>query len=110
MGNEEEGPLGYDCCTGNFSEHLLTFKVIDEGFVFVFGLFVFLGPRPRHMEVPRLGVQLELQWLAYARTTTIRDPSCVCNLHHSSWQRQIPNPLSEARDRTRILMDASQVR
>ena len=36
------------------------------------------------------------------------DPSCICNLHHSSWQYWIPNPLSEARDRTLILMDASQ--
>ena len=33
----------------------------------------------------------------------------VCDLHHSSQQPWIPNPLSEARDRTRILMDTSQV-
>ena len=35
--------------------------------------------------------------------------SRVCDLHHSSRQCQIPDPLSEARDRTRILMDTSQV-
>ena len=34
---------------------------------------------------------------------------CDCNLYHSSWQRQILNPLSEARDQTRVLMDSSQV-
>ena len=28
------------------------------------------------------------------------DPSCICNLHHSSRQRRILNPLSEARDGT----------
>ena len=28
------------------------------------------------------------------------DPSRICDLHHSSQQRQILNPLSEARDRT----------
>ena len=28
------------------------------------------------------------------------DPSCVCNLHHSSRQCQILNPLSEGRDQT----------
>ena len=28
--------------------------------------FFFLGPQPKHMEVPRLGVELELQLLAYA--------------------------------------------
>ena len=54
------------------------------------------------MEIPRLGVELELP--AYARATAPQDPSHVFDLHHSSQQRQIPNPLSEARDRTRILM------
>ena len=29
-------------------------------FFFFFGLFVFLGPHMRYMEVPRLGVKLEL--------------------------------------------------
>ena len=38
------------------------------------------------------------------------DPSCVCNLHHSSRQRQILNPLGEARDQTHGLMGASGVR
>ena len=33
-----------------------------------------------------------------------------CDLHHSSWQHQIPNPLSEARDRTCNLMVPSQIR
>ena len=33
----------------------------------------------------------------------------VYNLHHSSWQCQILNPLSQARDRTCILMDVSQI-
>ena len=36
--------------------------------------------------------------------------SHVCDLHHQSRQQQILNSLSEARDRTRVLMDASQVR
>ena len=35
--------------------------------------------------------------------------SCFGDLHHSLWQHQILNPLSEARYRTRILMDTSQV-
>jgi len=30
-------------------------------------------------------------------------------LHHSAWQCQILNPLSEARDQTHVLMDTSQV-
>ena len=32
---------------------------------FFFCLFVFFGPHPRHMEVPRLGVELELSPPAY---------------------------------------------
>ena len=61
------------------------------------------------MEVPRLGVKLELQPLAYTTATAMWDLSYVCDLHHSSQQHQILNPPSEARDGTCILMDTSQV-
>ena len=67
---------------------------------FVF-CFVFLRPSLRDMEVPRLRVQLELELPAYTTATATIDLSCICNLHHSLWQLQILNPLSEARDRTR---------
>ena len=70
----------------------------------------FLGPNPRHMEVPRLGVELELQLTAYTRDTASRDPSRICDLHHSSQQCRILNPLSEARDQTRNLMAPSRKR
>ena len=50
------------------------------------------------MEVPRLGVELELQLLAYATATAMPDLSRICDLHHSLQQRWILNPLSEARD------------
>ena len=72
-------------------------------------LFAFLGPHLQHMEVPRLEVKSELQLLAYATATAMRDPSRIYSLHHSSWQRQIFNPQSEVRDQTRILMDPSLV-
>ena len=52
---------------------------------------------------------LALQLLAYATATAMPDPSGICELHHSSRQRQILSPLIEARDRTRILMDTSLV-
>ena len=61
------------------------------------------------MEFPRLGVQSELEPLAYAIATATQDLSCVCNLHHSSGQHQILNPLSKARDQTCVLMDTSWV-
>ena len=37
------------------------------------------------MEVPRLGVTLELQLPAYAIASEAPDLSHVCGLHHSSW-------------------------
>ena len=61
------------------------------------------------MEVPGLGVKLEVQLLAYTTATAMWDPSCLCDLHHSSWQQWILNRLSEARDRTHILQDTSWV-
>ena len=57
------------------------------------------------MEVPRLGVESVLQLLAY--TTAMQDPSYNCNLYHSSWQHQILNPLSKAKDQTQVFMDPS---
>ena len=72
---------------------------------YLFFFFFFLGPNLQYMEVPRLGVESELSLPVYA--TAMRDPSHVCELHHSSWQCWNPNPLREARDRTHILMDTS---
>ena len=63
----------------------------------------------QHMEIPRLGVKSELQLPAYDKATAIRDPIHVCDLCHSSQQLWIPDPLSEARDWTHILMDTSWI-
>ena len=62
--------------------------------IYFVSLFFCGGPCPRHMEVSRLGVELELQLLAYATVTATQDPSHTCDLHHSSRQCQIVNPLS----------------
>ena len=59
------------------------------------------------MEVPRL--ESELQMLANATATAMWDPSQVCNLHQSSQQCWIPDPLSKARDQTLILTDSSWI-
>ena len=59
---------------------------------------VFLGPYPRHMEVPRLGVESELLLPAYTTATAMPHLSHVCDPHHSSRQCWILNPLSRARD------------
>ena len=77
---------------------------------FYFFFFAFLGPYLRHMEVPRLGVESQLQLPAYTTATAMPDLNCICDPHHSSWQSRVLNPLSEARDRTCIIMEASQIR
>ena len=66
---------------------------------------IFLGPYLRHMEVPRLGVESELEVPAYTTATATLDPICICDLHCSLLQPWIFNLLSEARDQTCILRD-----
>ena len=49
-------------------------------FILFFVFLPFPGSLPRHMEVPRLGVELELQLLTYTTATATQDPSRVCTL------------------------------
>ena len=64
------------------------------------------------MEVPGLAVESELQLQAYTTVIAIAMPeqSHVCELHHSSWQRHILNPLSKAREQTCNLTVPSRIR
>ena len=55
----------------------------------VCSFFVFLGPQSQNMEIPRRGVESELQLLAYTTATAMPDPSHICNLPHSSWLRYL---------------------
>ena len=57
------------------------------------------------MEIPRLGVENELQLLTYAIAIATPDLSHNCGLCHSLQQCQILNPLIEARDQSQIFMD-----
>ena len=61
------------------------------------------------MEVPRVGVEFELQLPASATATATWEPSCICSLHCSLWQHQNRNSLSKARGQICILMDTSWV-
>ena len=85
-------------------------QFIFFSFFFSFLFFYFLKLYPWHMEVPRLGVESELQMLAYITATAMWNLSQVCNPHWNWGQLWIHNPLSEARDGTGILMDTSWVR
>ena len=82
--------------------------VTVKPFFFFFPFFL-LWLHPWHMEDPRLGVETELQLPAYTTATAMPGLSLVCGLHHSSWQCRILNPLSQARDRTHILVDTSRI-
>ena len=53
---------------------------------------VFLGLHQQHMEVPRLGVESELQLLVYTTAIARWDPNPVCDPHHSSWKCWILSP------------------
>ena len=77
--------------------------------IFCFVLFCLFRATLQQTEVPRRGVTSELWPLAYTTATAAPDPSHVCHLH-ISWQRRILNPLSEARHRACVLVDASQIR
>ena len=94
--------LQFPVCTC-FQSNKTTMYIIE----FVFCFFVFLGPHPQHLEVPRLGIKSKPQLPAYTTATAMLDLSCVYNPH--SRQRQILNPLSEAKDQTCVLMDISQI-
>ena len=74
-----------------------------RGFFLFFCFFKLL--QLLHVEVPRQSVKLELQLPAYTTAIALPDLSRTWDLHHSLWQHQILNPLSEARPWTHIHMD-----
>ena len=51
---------------------------------FFFFFFVFLGLNPQHIEVPWLGVELELRLLADTTATAMLDLSLICSLQYTS--------------------------
>ena len=78
------------------------------GFVCGYLLFiylVFLGLHSWHMEAPRLNQSCSRWPTPQPRQWRIQ---IICDLHSSSWQHQILNPVSKARDWICVLMDASQ--
>ena len=96
-------------------------RVNRKSFFFFFVFLSFLGPYPQHMEVPRLGElffflsfclfwgHTHSIWKFPGRATATWNLSHICDLHRSSQQRWILNPLSEAGDWTCNLMVPSQV-
>ena len=98
-------------CFQNLQRRLFTFPFLSNSLLSFLPPplppFIFLEPHLQLIEVPRLGVESEMHLPAYATAT--QDLSHICDLHYSSGQLWILNPLNEARDRTCILMDTSWV-
>ena len=61
------------------------------------------------MEVPKVGVELEVQLSAYTTPMAKWDLSRMCGLHKNSQQCRIPYTLSEAREGTHILRDTNKI-
>ena len=62
---------------------LQVYSIVIQNFYFYFWSFfflVFLGLHQRRREVPRLGVESELQLPAYTIVTATRDLSHLCDL------------------------------
>ena len=57
------------------TKHLIYASMLKSLPFLFFLSFVFLGPHPQHMEVPRLGAESELLPPAYATATATWDPS-----------------------------------
>ena len=84
-------------------------KYVDSTVLYFFQFLIFLGLHLQHMEVPRLGVESELQLLACTTATAMLYQSSLFSLHCSCWLCWILNWLSKARVQTGIFMDTSWV-
>ena len=93
-------PSHVSCIPGTLPSKHSSMDRIKDDICECKGIFLLFMVYPWHMEVPRLGVksELQLQLQAYTTATATWNPSLICNLHHSSREGCILNPLSEARD------------
>ena len=73
-------------------------RMSESPIIHPFFFFFFLGPHPRHVEVPRPVVE----------SASLQIPASSW-IYHGSRHCQILNPLSKAGDQTHILKDPSQV-
>ena len=73
-------------------------------FLFYFLIFRAIPPAYRSSQA-RGWIRATASGLHHSHSNTKQ----ICDLHHSSWQCQILNPLSGARDWTHVLMDTSRV-
>ena len=84
-------PLPSPATSLAFTTHpsLLPFSAPHLQVYFVCLFACFVGLHLWHMEGPRLGIESELHLPACTTATAMRDPSHICDLHHSSRQHRI---------------------
>ena len=80
--------------------------VITTCFFFFFFLCLFRAAPAAYGSSQARG---RIEAAATATATATPNPSHICDLHHSSQQHWILNPLGKARNWTRVLMDTSWV-
>ena len=106
------------CCSHRLPEEVLTssflrgcFKLVLTSITaFAHGVFFWWGGHTHGIwKFPGEGSKSELELLAYTQLTAMQDPSHVCDLHHSSRQCRILNPLNEASDQTQDLLVPGQI-
>ena len=83
---------------------LALFSSLNVSFVF----FFFWLLLPAYGSSQARG-QIRAAAASHSHTIATLDLRCVCDLHCSSQQCWIPNPLSEVRDQTRIPVDSSPI-
>ena len=71
------------------------------------GKLLFLGPHLQHMEAPMSRIGATAAGLRHSHSNLESEP--FCDLHHSSRQHQMPNPLSKARDPTWVCLDTCRI-
>ena len=79
-----------------------TANLISNLFIYLFIYLVFLGPHLQHMEVPRLGVRMELWPMAYT-IATATPVTCTTAYSNTGFLAL------KAKDQTFVLVDTSQI-
>ena len=91
------------------SPHTAKQGFIEMWLLRLYPLFFFRAATEAYGSSQARGWISELQLPAYTTAIATQDLSLVCDWHHSSQQRWILNPLSEARDQTGNLMVPSRI-
>ena len=74
---------GEHACRNEFShKNVFCRSLFISTINFYLSISIFLGPNLQYMEVPKLGVESELQLPAYDTATAMPDPNHVCSIHH----------------------------